>query len=149
MERLKHINEVISNVSLGLAMVASGKEEVTLTKKEINDILKSLDDVKKASSELIKIYNYSSSEDVEKRLKDVSAPQKDMVNKPEHYCHGKYECIDVMQEVFGNEKVKAFCELNAFKYLWRANNKGTNIEDKEKAIWYTNKFIDLSKDPLC
>jgi len=37
----------------------------------------------------------------------------DPVNKPAHYTFGKYECIDVMLEVFGVEAVKAFCRLNA------------------------------------
>lgn len=144
MERLKHINDVISEVSLGLAMVATGKEEVTLTKKEINSILKSLDEVKKDSSELIKMYNYTTAKDLEKRLKDVSAPQEDMVYSPKHYKSGKYQCIDVMQEIFGREKVSAFCELNAFKYLWRSNNKGADLQDKEKARWYISKYIDLN-----
>ena len=30
----------------------------------------------------------------------------DAVNHPQHYCTGKYECIDVMLEIFGIEAVK-------------------------------------------
>lgn len=147
MERLKHINEVVSELSLELAAAVSGKEELTLPKQEVDDILKSLMEIKAASSELVKVHNYNNitSEDVVKRLKDISAPQGDMVNHPSHYKSSKYECIDVMLEVFGLEKVLAFCELNAFKYQWRANSKGTDIQDKEKAIWYNRKYIDLKK----
>lgn len=145
MERLNHINEVVSELSLKLATAVSDKEKITLPKQEVDNILKSLMEVKAASSELIKVHNYTTSEDVVKRLKDISAPQEDMVNHPSHYKNSKYECIDVMLEVFGLEKVLAFCELNAFKYQWRANSKGTDIQDKAKAIWYNKKYIDLKK----
>lgn len=70
---------------------------------------------------------------------------KEMVNHPSHYKNGKYEAIDVMTDVFGKDKVADFCELNAFKYLWRADNKGTDIQDKKKAIWYLNKYIELKE----
>ena len=43
----------------------------------------------------------------------------DMINHPPHYEVGKYEAIDVMQEIFGREAVMHFCECNAFKYIWR------------------------------
>ena len=71
---------------------------------------------------------------------------EDMVNHPSHYKNGKYEAIDIMLDIFGKEKVLAFCELNAFKYLWRANNKGTDIQDKKKAEWYINKYIELKEN---
>ena len=41
-----------------------------------------------------------------------------MVEHPAHYVSGKYECISVMKDVFGDESVKNFCLLNAFKYIW-------------------------------
>ena len=46
------------------------------------------------------------------------------VNHPSHYNHGKLECIDIMEDVFGIDETKAFCKLNAFKYLVRAELKG-------------------------
>ena len=58
------------------------------------------------------------------------------VYHPNHY-NGKYECIEVMRDVFGDEAVKTFCKLNAFKYLWRASKKNGD-EDLEKAYYYTN-----------
>lgn len=80
------------------------------------------------------------------RITDTSELQKEMVNHPSHYKNNKYEAIDIMLDVFGKDKTAAFCELNAFKYLWRANNKGTDIQDKKKAIWYLNKYIELKEN---
>lgn len=69
----------------------------------------------------------------------------DNVNHPKHYELSKYECIKVMQEVFGIEAVKHFCQCNAFKYVWRMNHKN-GTEDAEKAVWYLNKFVELSRE---
>jgi hypothetical protein len=69
-------------------------------------------------------------------------PMSDNVNHPAHYEVGKYECIKVMQEVFGAEAVRHFCQCNAFKYIWRMNRKN-GTEDAEKAIWYLNKYLEL------
>lgn len=66
----------------------------------------------------------------------------DMVNKPPHYTHGKYECIDVMVETFGKEVTEHFCLLNAFKYIWRSEHKN-GLEDIKKAWWYLDKYLEL------
>ena len=65
----------------------------------------------------------------------------DNVNHPAHYEVGGYECIKVMQEVFGAEAVTHFCQCNAFKYVWRMNRKN-GTEDAEKAVWYLNKYLE-------
>ena len=65
---------------------------------------------------------------------DVKA-EPEYVNHPKHYSDGKYECIEVMRDVFGDDAVKTFCMLNAFKYTWRAGKKNGN-EDVKKATWY-------------
>lgn len=64
----------------------------------------------------------------------------DNVNHPSHYT-GKYECIDVMQDVFGDEATNDFCLCNAFKYIWRARKKN-GLEDVKKAVWYLNKYVE-------
>lgn len=66
----------------------------------------------------------------------------DAVNHPSHYNQGKFECIDVMVETFGEEAAKNFCILNAFKYIWRTGEKN-GAEDVKKAIWYLDKFLEL------
>lgn len=69
-------------------------------------------------------------------------PQQEEINHPDRYAWGKFECIDVMLDVFGKDAVLHFCMLNAFKYLWRAEKKN-GIEDIKKAVWYLNKYIEL------
>lgn len=69
--------------------------------------------------------------------------QSNDVHHPKHYNQGSIECIDAMLSAFTTEEVMAFCKLNAFKYIWRANNKGKE-KDAEKAQWYMNKYIELS-----
>ena len=72
----------------------------------------------------------------------------DNVNHPSYYETGKFECIEVMQEVFGTEAVQNFCVCNAFKYLYRHRRKNGK-EDIEKARWYINKYLELEeKDEL-
>lgn len=73
----------------------------------------------------------------------TAASTYDVVNHPSHYNQGKYECIDVMIDVFGVEAVKDFCKCNAFKYQWRAKYKNKD-EDYKKADWYIKKYLELS-----
>jgi hypothetical protein len=44
------------------------------------------------------------------------------------------------------DKVKAFCQLNAFKYKFRAGNKpgASKEQDMKKASWYKNKLKELA-----
>lgn len=81
-----------------------------------------------------------------KRLEMTMASSYEQVDHPSHYMNesGK-ECIDVMMELFGLDKVKAFCELNAFKYKYRAGKKpGASVEtDYKKADWYLRKLHEL------
>lgn len=75
-------------------------------------------------------------------LNITSGPELDMVNHPSHYETGKFECIEVMMEVLGEEAVIDFCIANAFKYLYRAKRKN-GFEDIQKARWYLNKWADI------
>ena len=79
---------------------------------------------------------------------------KDNVNHPSHYEKScSLECIDVMEAMFGPERLIIFCLMNAFKYLWRHKNKN-GMEDLNKAKWYLNKATEtliclkVSSDPL-
>lgn len=68
------------------------------------------------------------------------------IEHPSHYRGEKYECIEVMREVFGDEAVKAFCLCNAFKYLWRCKKKHDNaVTDIKKAKFYIEKYIELEE----
>lgn len=80
----------------------------------------------------------------EKAPQQPAKPPKDEeINHPSRYAGSKYECIDIMLDVFGVEAVKDFCLLNAFKYIWRQEKKG-GVDDCKKAVWYLNKYIELS-----
>lgn len=68
--------------------------------------------------------------------------RKEQVNHPNHYNQGQYECIAVMESIYGIEATMNFCLLCAFKYTWRTNDKD-GIQDIDKAIWYLNKYKEL------
>ncbi len=69
----------------------------------------------------------------------------DRVDHPSHYDTGRYECIEVMEEVMGREAVKSFCVCNAFKYLYRCGRKN-GLEDLKKARWYLEKRIEMEDE---
>jgi hypothetical protein len=59
----------------------------------------------------------------------------DPVNHPTHYLHPSgVECIDVVEH-------HSFLRGNAIKYLWRAGQKGNELEDLKKARWYVDREI--------
>lgn len=68
----------------------------------------------------------------------------DHVN-PIHYKKGSMEVWEMMIQIFGAEKFKAFCELNAFKYRMRIGEKpGQSVEDEMNKIkWYEDKLKSL------
>ena len=68
--------------------------------------------------------------------------QREKVNHPNHYNQGQFECIAVMESIYGIEATMNFCLLCAFKYIWRTNNKD-GIQDIDKAIWYLQKYKEL------
>ncbi len=67
------------------------------------------------------------------------------VDHPEHYKSESFECIDVMEEVFGWKAVERFCICNAFKYLYRHESKG-GTEDLLKARWYLDYAINMRNE---
>lgn len=71
--------------------------------------------------------------------------QFDIVENPSHYCDGSIQCIEAMVIAFGKEKVMAFCELNAFKYLWRSEKKKNKIEDLKKSKRYIEIYLNLAE----
>lgn len=65
-----------------------------------------------------------------------------VINHPPHYnnslahctCGRRIECIDITRH-------QNFNIGNAFKYLWRADLKGTDLTDLKKAAWYIQDEI--------
>ena len=68
--------------------------------------------------------------------------------KPKHYLNNGKEVIDMMVDIWGKDKVRAFCEMNAFKYRMRIGLKPDEPIDREieKAIWYEKKVVELKSD---
>jgi CRISPR/Cas system-associated protein Cas5 (RAMP superfamily) len=66
------------------------------------------------------------------------ATEHDPVRHPLHYCDGKIEVIDYIED-----KKLGFHLGNAVKYISRAGKKDPSkeIEDLEKAVWYINRYI--------
>ncbi len=60
----------------------------------------------------------------------------DMVNHPPHYTShpSGVECVTIAEHM-------NFCRGNALKYLWRAGEKGDELEDLKKAAWYLAREI--------
>lgn len=63
------------------------------------------------------------------------------VNHPNHYNHGKYEVIDVIEDWNLD-----FSLGNAIKYIARCNYKENKIEDLKKAVWYIQHEIDKDEE---
>ena len=63
--------------------------------------------------------------DVRSGMSDIQLcmSPKEQVNHPNHYNQGQYECIAVMESIYGIEATMNFCLLCAFKYTWRTNDK--------------------------
>lgn len=61
----------------------------------------------------------------------MTAPKSDPVNHPPHYtAHPSgVECIQITEHMNFNLG-------NAMKYIWRADEKGSDIQDLKKAAWY-------------
>ena len=73
---------------------------------------------------------------------DTEEVVKDNIN-PDHYkSQTSLECIEAMQIAFGEAAVIDFCVCNAWKYIWRWENKN-GVEDLHKAEWYINKGWEL------
>ena len=67
------------------------------------------------------------------------------INHPPHYTCREHECIDEMVAVFGVDSVISFCKCNAWKYRYRAGNKGNAEDDLKKSDWYISKLIELEE----
>ena len=78
------------------------------------------------------------------KFEKVDNKAYDFIN-PDHYKKGGKEVIEMMEDIWGVEKLIAHCEMCAFKYRMRLGEKpGQPINrDLEKANWYENKANEL------
>lgn len=68
----------------------------------------------------------------------------DAIN-PSHYKKGDIECIDAMVAAYGEEEVRIYAKLAAFKYGWRRGAKDAEEQEVKKQIWYLRRSI--GEDP--
>ena len=112
------------------------KQKIDEINTEINKLNNKLKNISESMSDIVWL--------VLSEGESNSTSTNDNVNHPSHYETGNFECIDVMVETQGKEAVMDFCICNAFKYIYRHNNKN-GIEDVKKAKWYLDKYIELSE----
>ena len=63
-------------------------------------------------------------------------PAVDLIDHPPHYTShpSGVECITITEHL-------NFCLGNSWKYLWRADEKGSTMADLKKAAWYVSREI--------
>ena len=67
----------------------------------------------------------------------VTPPATDMVNHPTHYKTGGIETIDFIEA-----KKLDYHLGNVVKYITRADHKGNQLQDLQKARWYLDRAIE-------
>lgn len=73
--------------------------------------------------------------------------ENDPVKHPNHYCYGRFECVEVIQELTaGASGPEGFLLGNVIKYLWRYRRKN-GVEDLKKSRRYIDMLIRLYEDP--
>lgn len=73
--------------------------------------------------------------------------EEDKVNSPSHYKQGKYETIEVIEDITASYKgYEGYLVGNVVKYLYRANHKGKKQEDLKKAQFYLNKLVEVQNE---
>lgn len=112
------------------------KQKIDEINTEINKLNDKLKNISESMNDIVHLVLSEGESD--------STSTNDNVNHPSHYETGNFECIDVMIETQGKEAVMDFCVCNAFKYIYRHNNKN-GIEDIKKAKWYLDKYIELAE----
>ena len=146
MERLQNLEKNIQTVQSIIKDGIVNYDCIMLGSVATLSAQKILQSMEEDVRELIKMQNHSENADTKRKFIIFdSSKTSNMVNHPFHYKGNKFECIDVMLDTFSKEEVKAFCKLNAFKYLYRANKKN-GMEDMKKAEWYIKKYNELTKE---
>lgn len=74
---------------------------------------------------------------------EVGEVEPNMIEHPPHYNAGKFETIDVIEDIVKNYKDSfvAYCIGNVLKYLARSPFKGTFLQDLKKAQYYLSAAI--------
>ena len=70
-------------------------------------------------------------------------PDNSMVNSPAHYTKGRFEAIDVIEDVIRDapDPISGMLLGNTLKYLLRVWLKADPHQDASKARWYLNRLL--------
>ena len=71
------------------------------------------------------------------------SPSNDLVNSPAHYTKGRFEAIDVIEDVIRHapDPISGMLLGNTLKYLLRVWFKACPHQDASKARWYLDRLI--------
>lgn len=85
-------------------------------------------------------------DDVEVVLPLEKAPKEliDNVNHPNHYTQGKYEVIDIIEDIT-KDGFEGYLVGNILKYISRYKYKN-GLEDLKKSRFYLNKLIEVKEN---
>lgn len=74
----------------------------------------------------------------------------DAVNHPPHYTKGKFEIIDIIEDIIAQypDTVLGSQIWQVLKYCARAPHKDDLTEDLQKAQWYLGRAIERSKQVM-
>lgn len=76
----------------------------------------------------------------------ATPPENDPVKHPNHYCYGKFECVEVIRELTaGAPGPEGFLLGNVIKYLWRYRRKN-GAEDLRKARRYIEMLLQMYEE---
>lgn len=124
-----------------MVMVKSQRQK---DREEREELRKLKDAMKQVKVEIIRNMNVENDKTMKgehRTMEEIKV--NDNVNHPNHYeGHTSIDCIDAMILTFGVKRTAEYCVQNAYKYIWRHENKN-GIEDLKKAEWYLNKFDEL------
>ena len=94
--------------------------------------------------EWFKQIGIKANDETESIVESENADTNEMVNHPPHYNQGKFETIDIIEDIVAgyDDPVEAYLVGTTIKYLARANFKGAKKQDLEKAEFYLKRAID-------
>lgn len=92
-------------------------------KEEWEELRKIKEVMKQAKVEVVRNMNVENEKEMEgKQMEEIKV--NDSVNHPSHYeGHTSIDCIDAMILTFGVKRTAEYCVQNAYKYIWRHENK--------------------------
>lgn len=67
----------------------------------------------------------------------------DLVNSPSHYCLGRFQAIDVIEDAISRspDPILANCQGQVLRYILRMWDKDTPQLNAEKAQWYLSRLL--------